>query len=222
MARLARVVAPGYPHHIIQRGNRRQQTFFSDGDYLAYIELMAKWCRHYGVEIWCYCLMPNHTHLIAVPADKGGLASAIGEAHRRYARMINFREGWRGYFWQGRFSSFIMDNQYLLAATRYIELNPVKAKLVNDPIDYKWSSYKAHVEGKNDKLVKVKPLLKQINNWKGFIQEPVSDIKLEKLLKHERTGRPLGNDRFIEKLELETGRSLRKKKTGPKGPRKTK
>lgn len=220
MARLARVVAPGYPHHIIQRGNRRQQTFFSDNDYLAYIELMAEWCKHCGVEIWCYCLMPNHTHLIAVPSDKDSLASAIGEAHRRYARMVNFREGWRGYFWQGRFSSFILDDNYLLAATRYIELNPMKAKLVSDPIDYRWSSYKAHLEGKDDKLVKVKPLLTRISNWKDFIKEPVSDIKIENLLKHERTGRPLGNDQFIRNLELETGRYLRKKKTGPKGPRK--
>ena len=118
MARLARLVIPGLPHHITQRGNRRQQTFFNDGDYSAYLELMSDWCREEGVEIWGYCLMPNHVHLIAVPKTEDGLRRAIGEAHRRYTRRINFREKWRGYLWQGRFASFIMDEPYLLAAAR--------------------------------------------------------------------------------------------------------
>ena len=125
MARIARVVIPGLPHHITQRGNRRQQTFFNDGDYAAYMELMAEWCRDQRVEIWSYCLMPNHTHIIAVPSSEEGLRWAIGEAHRRYTRRINFREKWRGYLWQGRFASFVMDEAYLLAAARYVELNPV-------------------------------------------------------------------------------------------------
>nr|WP_319392706.1 transposase [uncultured Desulfobacter sp.] len=93
MARMARAVAPGFPHHITQRGNRRQQTFFSDQDFKAYLALMAEWCENYRVEIWAYCLMPNHIHLIAVPDTKDGLNLAVGEAHRRYTRMINFREG---------------------------------------------------------------------------------------------------------------------------------
>lgn len=85
------------PHHVTQRGNRRQQTFFDDGGYAAYVELMAEWCRKEGAEIWCYCLMPNHIHLIAVPQTAASLRRAIGEAHRRYTRRINFREKWRGY-----------------------------------------------------------------------------------------------------------------------------
>ena len=218
MARFARVVAPGHPHHIIQRGNRRQQTFFCNDDYQAYIDLMSEWCNRCGVEIWCYCLMPNHTHLIAVPSDKESLKSAIGEAHRRYARMINFRKGWRGYFWQGRFSSFIMDEAYCLTAVRYIELNPVKAKLVNSPENYKWSSCKAHLNGKDDKLVVVKPLLNRISNWMDFLRQPVSEVKVTNMQKHERTGRPIGSEQFIDQLELETGRSLKKKKPGPKTP----
>ena len=133
MARLARLVIPGMPHHITQRGNRRQQTFFNDGDYAAYLGLMAEWCRKEGVAIWSYCLMPNHTHLVAVPSSEDGLRRAIGEAHRRYSRRINFREKWRGYLWQGRFASFVMDEPYLLAAARYVELNPVRAKLVTSP-----------------------------------------------------------------------------------------
>ena len=118
MARLARVVVAGMPHHITQRGNRRQQTFFSDEDYWAYVELMAEWCGEEGVEIWGYCLMPNHAHLIAVPKSEHALRRAIGEAHRRYTRRINFREGWRGHLWQGRFASFVMEEPHLLAAAR--------------------------------------------------------------------------------------------------------
>ncbi|MDX9833972.1 MAG: transposase [Desulfobulbus sp.] len=95
MARIARVIAPVYPHHITQRGNRRQQTFFCDDDYLAYIELMAEWCQTCKVDIWVWCLMPNHVHLIAVPTNAEGLARAIGEAHRRYTWRINFHEGWK-------------------------------------------------------------------------------------------------------------------------------
>ena len=99
MARVARIVIPGLPHHITQRGNRRQQTFFNQEDYAAYLELMSEWCRDQGVEIWSYCLMPNHAHLIAVPSTEDGLRWAVGEAHRRYTRRINFREKWRGYLW---------------------------------------------------------------------------------------------------------------------------
>ena len=123
MARIARIVVPRYPHHITQRGNRRQKTFFCDEDYRRYIDLMAEWCNRCGVAVWAYCLMPNHTHLIAVPQTEEGLRKAVGEAHRRYSRMINFREGWRGYLWQGRFSSFVMDERYLLTAVRYIKLS---------------------------------------------------------------------------------------------------
>ena len=109
MARLARLVVPGLPHHITQCGNRRQQTFFNEDDYAAYIDLMAEWCGKEGVEIWSYCFMPNHVHLIAVPKSEEGLARAIGEAHRRYTRRINIREKWGGYLWQGRFASFVME-----------------------------------------------------------------------------------------------------------------
>ena len=140
MARLARLVVPGLPHHVTQRGNRRQQTFFNDGDYAAYVELMSEWCREEGVQIWAYCLMPNHVHLIAVPKTENGLRRAVGEAHRRYTRRINFREKWRGYLWQGRFASFIMDEAYLLAAARYVELNPVRAELVPNAEEWPWSS----------------------------------------------------------------------------------
>ncbi len=106
------------PHHITQRGNRRQPTFFCDDDYAAYLDLMAEWCGEQGVEIWAYCLMPNHTHLIAVPQTEDGLRRALGEAHRRYTRHINFREKWRGYLWQGRFASSCRSAWFLVAFGR--------------------------------------------------------------------------------------------------------
>ncbi len=145
--------------------------------------------------------MPNHTHLIAVPSHADSLGTAIGDAHRQYSRMINFREGWRGFLWQGRFSSFVMDGNHLLATARYIELNPVRAKLAKRPGEYKWSSCEAHLTGKDDKLLKVEPLLKLIRNWADFIREPVSEIELENIRRHERTGRPLGDESFVDQLE---------------------
>jgi putative transposase len=217
MARIARAVAPGIPHHVTQRGNRRQQTFFNDEDYQIYLDLMSEWCGKYHVEIWAYCLMPNHVHLIAVPETKDGLNLAIGEAHRRYTRHINFREGWRGHLWQGGFSSFILDQQYLLACTKYVELNPVRAGLVNKPEDWPWSTAKAHMSRKDNILVKTKPLLKLSGKpWKTFLSSDAQEHEISLFRKHERTGRPLGEDIFIEKLEKLLDRSLKLQKPGPR------
>ena len=133
MARISRIVAAGYPHHVTQRGNRRQQTFFCEGDYLAYIELMSEWSSRCDNAIWAYCLMPNHVHLIVVPEDIKGFAVGIGEAHRRYTRRVNFRERWRGHLWQGRFSSCVLDEKHLYAAVRYVEMNLVRAGWLKNP-----------------------------------------------------------------------------------------
>lgn len=216
MARIARVIAPGFPHHVTQRGNRRQQTFFTDDDYRVYLELMAQWCRRYQVAIWAWCLMPNHVHLIAVPGDENGLARAIGEAHRRYTRHVNFRENWRGHLWQERFASFPMDAQYLLATARYIEMNPVAAGLAADPARYRWSSASAHLRGEDDALVQVQPLLELVPDWHSFLTLTPEE-ELDQLHRHESTGRPLGNDNFIARLEAALGRDLKPLKPGPKG-----
>jgi len=216
MARLARVVAPGMPHHVTQRGNRRQDTFFCDDDYRVYLDLMAEWCAHYGVDVWAYCLMTNHVHLICVPETADSLGLAIGEAHRRYTRHVNFREGWRGHLWQGRFASFPMDERYLLATARYVELNPVRAKMVRRPEAYRWSSARAHLAGVNDQLAKVEPLLDIVGDWSALLSSGLDEDDYETLRRHERTGRPLGDEVFIEHLETELGRSLKKGKPGRK------
>ena len=216
MARVARLVIPGMPHHVTQRGNRRQQTFFNDGDYAAYLELMAEWCREEGVAIWSYCLMPNPTHSIAVPASEDGLRWAIGETHRRYSRRINFREKWRGYLWQGRFASFVMDEPYLLAAARYVELNPVRARLVSSPGDWPWSSARAHLSGRDDPLVEVAPLLAMIDDWDAFLKSAMPEEELRDIRQHGRTGRPLGDETFLGRLEEMVGCVLKPQKRGPK------
>ena len=216
MGRIARVVESGLPHHITQRGNRRQQTFYYDEDYRAYIGLMAEWCNQCKVGVWAYCLMPNHTHMIAVPESEEGLRRAIGEAHRRYTRRVNFREGWKGHLWQGRFASFPMDGRYLLAATRYVELNPVRAKLSVRPEGYAWSSAAAHLRGSDDGLVKVAPLLEMVGDWKLFLAGGIKEHEAVELRRSERTGRPLGNDGFLSDLEKALGRILRPRKAGRK------
>ncbi len=216
MPRIARVVAPGFPHHVTQRGNRRQRTFFGDGDYNAYIELMAQWCASCGVQVWAYCLMPNHVHLIVVPASEDSLRRAIGESHRRYTRRVNFRKRWRGHLWQGRFGSCVLDEQHLLAAARYVEMNPVKAGLVERPQDYAWSSAAAHLRKRDDRLVRVEPLLALAGPWRRLRAQRSAPETIERLRTHERTGRPLGTDTFLAKLERRLNRTLRPRKAGRK------
>ena len=160
--------------------------------------------------------MPNHIHLIAVPSSQEGLRCAIGEAHRRYTRRINFREKWRGYLWQGRFASFVMEEPYLLAAARYIELNPLRAGLVVDPGDWRWSSARAHLAGKDDALAQVAPLLSMIGDWRAFLDSAMPEAELRDIRSHMRTGRPLGDETFVARLEGMTGRPLRPQKPGPK------
>ena len=217
MARLARVVVEGVAHHVTQRGNRRQKTFFGDDDYEAYRTLLAEGCRAAGVEVWGYCLMPNHVHLILTPSDAGGLRAALAEAHRRYSRRINVRQGWRGYLWQGRFASVPMDEGHLLACARYVELNPVRAGLAARPEDWPWSSARAHLAGKDDGLVRMQPLLDQVGDWAGFLEAGLSEAEHAAIRAGERTGRPLGSPEFVAALERHLGRVLARQKPGPKG-----
>ena len=214
MARIARVVAPGLPHHITQRGNRRQPVFFRDADYELYLRLMSEWCLQHRVEVLAYCLMPNHVHLIAVPNTRVGLARAIGEAHRRYTLAVNRREKWTGYLWQGRFSSCPMDERHLLMAVRYVEQNPVRAKLVREPWEYRWSSAQAHVAGRDDTLVRVKSMLELEPDWQAYLSERLGAFETELLELHGRTGRPLGDKEFTELLERRLRRRLKPKPRG--------
>ena len=160
--------------------------------------------------------MPNHYHLIAIPHKDGNLAQAIADTHRNYTRFINFREKWRGYLWQGRFSSYVLDERYLLAATRYILLNPIKAGIVKKAEDYKWSSAKHHIGVKKNSLIKDKLLQGLITDWYNFLDTESNTEDKSLLQLHERTGRPLGDASFVERLETLLKVNLKKKKAGRK------
>jgi putative transposase len=216
MARLARVVVPGVPHHVTQRGNRRQPVFFGDDDYAAYLALLGEGCRAAGVEVWGYCLMPNHVHLILTPGDQDGLRAALGEAHRRYSWRVNSREGWRGYLWQGRFASAPMDEAHLLACARYVELNPVRARLAAEAEAWPWSSARAHLAGRDDAVARVAPLLERAPDWGAFLAAGLGDAEHRAIQGAERTGRPLGSDGFVAGLEQRLGRTLARRKAGRK------
>ena len=206
----------GAAHHVTQRGNRRQQVFFGDEDYRAYRALLADGCASARISVWGYCLMPNHVHLMLGPSSADGLRAALAEAHRRYTRRVNFREGWRGYLWQGRFGSAAMDEAHLMAAARYVELNPVRAGLTAKAEDWPWSSARAHLAGRDDGLVSTAPLFEREGDWRAFLDRGLDEGELAELRAGERTGRPLGSEAFVAALERDLGRPLARRKPGPK------
>ena len=157
MTRLPRLVLPGIAYHVTQRGNRRGQTFFKDGDYAIYRDLLAEAAGKAGAEVWAYCLMPDHVHVIVVPSDEDGLRRTFADAHRRYTGYINARHRWTGHLWQGRFGAVAMDEAHLASAVRYVSLNPVRARLVARARDWAWSSVAAHLGEAEDPLVRTAP-----------------------------------------------------------------
>jgi len=216
MPRIARVEAVGYPHHVMQRGNRSQKVFFSDKDKEEYLKILKLQSEIFGIEVWAYCLMDNHVHLIIVPKERESMIQAIGETHRTYTRMINFREKWRGYLWQGRFKSFVLDERYLIEAVRYVELNPVRAKMIRIAENYTYSSAKAHIKKSKDDVLSHFYLEDKIRDWSRFLKEGITERALKEIRASELTGRPLGDKTFIEQLEKILGRVLLKRKPGPK------
>src|SRR4051794_37727439 len=216
MARLARVVIPGHPHHVTQRGNGRARTFFGDDDYALYRDLLAEHCRAADVEVWAWCLMPNHVHLILTPSDSDGLRRALARVHRSYAGIIQARRKRSGHFWQGRFGAVVMDEEHLAAALRYVSLNPVRARLVARAQDWRWASTRAHLRGKNDGLTALKPIRDRFPDFAGLLEvEPEADL-FDQLRTAESVGRPLGSDGFLSRLERLTKRTLKPGKRGPK------
>ena len=216
MSRIARIVIPGIPHHIVQRGNRRQTVFFCDEDRIYYLGLLKKAGDKAGLAFWAYCLMRNHLHLIGVPKTENSLAVTMASANWKYSLTINFREDWRGCLWQGRFYSCPLDHPHLIASARYIERNPVRAKIVENPEDFPWSSARAHIGGTVDALIEASPLTEEIRDWRSFINQEESEETIKGIRRNLVTGRPLGDEAFIERLEKMTGRVLKKQKTGPK------
>jgi putative transposase len=219
MARIARFIAPGLPHHVTQRGNRRERVFFSDDDYTLYRGLLASQCRKQSVACWAYCLMPNHVHLILVPDRNESLARALGETHRRYSTAINARLGVTGHLFQARFGSAAMDEEHLMAAARYVALNPVRARLVERAEDWRWSSVGAHLSGHDDALVSVAPLIERCGRFADLIETAPPAEAVAALRAAETIGRPVGSPAFLDRLAAATGRDPRPQRRGPKPKR---
>jgi putative transposase len=217
MARLARMVLPGVPHHVTQRGNRRERTFFEDGDYALYLDLLADAARRHGVEVWSYCLMPNHVHIVAVPRDADGLGRAFRHVHRHYTGFVNARARVTGHLWQGRFSSVAMDEPHLYAAFRYVALNPVRARLVARAEDWSWSSVRAHLAAKDDHVVTVAPALERVGDFRAFLGEDFDEaLTYSGLRKAETIGRPVGSTEWLQAMAARTGLPLLPGRRGPK------
>ncbi len=217
MARLSRVVIPGVPHHVTQRGNRRERTFFEEGDYQLYLDLLAQAARAARVEVWAYCLMPNHVHLIVTPSDEDGLARTFRKVHRHYTGFINARMRTTGHLWQGRYGSVAMDEGHLISALRYVALNPVRARLAARAQDWRWSSTAAHIAGQGDGVVTVEPALERVGDFAAFLDQDFDEAgAYAPLRKAELIGRPVGAAEWIAQMEAQTGMTLAPGKRGPR------
>ena len=216
MARLARVVIPDLPYHVTQRGNGGQRVFFSDEDYAAYRDLLAMAARDAGVEVWAWCLMPNHVHLILCPGDGDGLRRALARVHRAYAGRVHARRRRTGHFWQGRFGAVAMDEPHCVAAFRYVALNPVRARLVARAEDWRWSSARALLGLGDDGLTDVAPARARFSRFADLLETDEDVEATARLRKGESVGRPIGSEGFLAMLEARTGRRLRPQPRGPK------
>ena len=198
-----RLVLPGIPHHITQRGNYRQKTYFRAEDYQLYLDLLLDYSRHYGASILGYCLMPNHVHLVAIPHRPDSFARIFRRVHSEYARALHTRLRRVGHLWQARYHSVPLDEEHFWAAMVYVEQNPLRAGLVKQCEDWRWSSAKTHVTGSHSTLLDLIPWRERHTpeTWKRCLE-----LGLESTVLHERIreatllGRPLGNETFLRLL----------------------
>jgi putative transposase len=211
MPRIARVVIPEIAHHITQRGNRRQDVFFSDDDRQEYLRLIFEYSVQAGLLILAYCLMTNHLHLVGIPILAVTLSKVFGPVHTQYAQHFNAVVGSGGRVWQSRFYSCPLDNDHLWRAIRYVERNPVRAGMVIRAEDYAWSSARAHCGLRTDPLLTSlpEPKLCASGNWSAWLHDPEDEDVLKKLRLCTRTGRPCGTKNFADELEAHLDRRLR-------------
>lgn len=226
MPRQARTVFPGVPHLIIQRAVRREDVFFSDADRHAYLTWMREYCAKEQVSVLAYCLMGNLIHVIAVPPNEDALQKVFRPLHTRYAQRVNRAKRWKGRLWQGRFFSSALDETYLWAGIRYVERNPVRARLVRRAEDYAWSSAAAHCGRKKDEVVTTErgwlKRFEAVGDWSAWLAEGDQPDQIDVLRRHVERGLPCGSEGFIRKLERLAGQALRyrprgrpRKKDGP-------
>lgn len=217
MARFPRVVVVDVPHHVTQRGNARQVILASDADRLTYLALLREYAALYGLSMLGYCLMSNHVHLIAVPHSETALSHSLKQAHGRYAAYWNGQRSSTGHVWQGRFYSCPLDEKHLWEALRYVELNPVRAHMVETPEQWPWSSAAAHCGFTTpDAILKMERWSQRwtVAEWRSFLAEAESAAALEVLRQFTHTGRPLGTPEFVTELEAATLRPLAARRRG--------
>ncbi|MFA7383088.1 MAG: transposase [Desulfurivibrionaceae bacterium] len=217
MPRIARIIAPGFPHHITQRGNNRVTTFFDDEDRETYLKLLTGYAHKHSLQIWAYCLMDNHIHLLVVPETEASLARGIGLTNQVYTQYLNRKLARSGRVWQNRFFSCVVGSeQYLWAVARYIERNPLKTPgLTARPEAYRWSSAKAHLTEAYDSVLSRTSWLAPSEKaaYSEFVQSG-NDETDEAIRKATCSGRPFGSENFVGKLELELNQQLKPKKAG--------
>ncbi len=218
MSRLARVVVPGLPHHVTQRGNGRQVTFLSDQDRSVYLDMLRQNRRQFGLTIWAYCLMPNHIHLLAVPERPDSLARALGRTHADYARYWNARRGSCGHVWQARFYSCPIEDGHVWVVARYVETNPVRAGMVEDADCWPWSSALAHLTGRDRSgLLDMGSWAAGYDGirWRRVLETDVDDEAWDRRLQEATlTGRPFGSEGFVDRLESALDCRLRPRPAG--------
>lgn len=217
MARLPRIVLPGYPLHIVQRGNNRQACFFCDEDRRFYLERLKDAASRHGCRVHAYVLMTNHVHLLLTPEEDTSSARTLQSVGRSYVRYVNDLYQRSGTLWEARYKSSLIDSaRYLFTCSRYIELNPVRAGMVERPEDFPWSSYRRNAHGERDDLVVPHCVYEQLGQSESerrtayrtlFVQE-TSESGFDEIREATEDGTALGNDRFKEEIEKVLGRRI--------------
>lgn len=216
MARIARVMLANWPFHLTHRGNHRKCVFRTDDDRLAYLGFLDRFSKKFGMLIWAYCLMDNHVHLVAVGKQRDSISKTLGNTHRACSRVRNRESRVTGHLWANRFFSTALDEPHLWAAARYVELNPVRARLVDDAIDYPWSSAQAHAGVRHDRLLEPeRPFPGHIGNWADWLRAGLEEQTADRLRTNTSTGRPTASDAVVRELEDRLSRRLRPRKRGP-------
>lgn len=218
MPRRERIVIPGLPHHVTQRGGRRQDVFFSNDDRLQYLYLLKDNATRYGAQVLSYCLMTNHVHHLLVPLEQDSLRWTLQMTHKRYADYMNAKMGWSGHLWQQRFYSSPVDRDYLWVTIRYIERNPVEAGIVKHAAEHPWSSAPARCSRIQDAILTKdthwNTILSQRSNWYDWLEKTDSSALISKLKNCTSRDLPTGSEIFLTELEQTLGFSVRPKKLG--------
>ncbi len=218
MARLPRLRLAGVPQHVVQRGNNRQNSFFDDSDYAVYLDKLKEYSRKYAVDVHSYVLMTNHVHLLMTPHESDAISRLMQSLGRYYVRYINTTYGRTGTLWEGRYKSTLVDSdRYFLTVSRYIELNPVRARMVTRPEDYPWSSYHRNAMGKEIELITPHALYLALGQtdaerqaaYRSLFDQEMSDGQLKEIREATNKAWVLGGDRFIKQIEAQTGRRAR-------------